>query len=46
MENEKTLKDYNVSEGNFLVVMISKAKPAKKKKEEEKKAEPEPVQPA
>ena len=43
MDNDKTLKDYNVSEGNFLVVMVTKAKP-KKKKEEEKKDEPMPAQ--
>lgn len=39
MENEKTLKDYNIQEGKFLVVMLQKPKPKPKPKEE-------PVQPA
>ena len=40
MENEKTLADYKVKEGSFLVVMVTKPKKPKKPKEEPKPAEP------
>lgn len=28
-ENEKTLSEYNIKEGNFIVIMIAKAKVTK-----------------
>lgn len=39
MENEKTLADYKVKEGSFLVVMVTKPKKPKKPKEEPKPTE-------
>jgi UV excision repair protein RAD23 len=38
-DDAKTLKDYSIKEGDFLVVMISKAKPPAKNKPEDQKQE-------
>lgn len=35
-DDNKSLKDYSIKEGDFLVVMVSKAKPAPKKQEDVK----------
>lgn len=29
-DNDKTLKDYNIKEGDFLVIMVQKPKPVAK----------------
>jgi len=36
---DKTLKDYKIQEGGFIVVMVQKAKPAPANKPEDKKEE-------
>lgn len=38
-DSEKTLKDYKITEGGFIVVMVQKAKPAPANKSEDKKEE-------
>lgn len=45
MEDEKTLKDYNIVEGKFLVVMLQKPKPKPKPKEEPAQAPAQPAAP-
>lgn len=39
-DDSKSLKDYAIKEGDFLVVMIAKAKPAAKPKEDAPMSEP------
>lgn len=39
-DDNKQLKDYSIKEGDFLVVMVSKPKPAAKPKEDAKMEEP------
>ena len=47
MDNDKTLAEYNIKEGAFLVVMVTKPKKPKKPKEDTKAPEPAPAaQPA
>jgi len=38
-DTEKTLKDYKIQEGGFIVVMVQKAKPKPANKPEDKKEE-------
>jgi len=38
-DDNKSLKDYSIKEGDFLVVMVSKAKPVAKPKTEDQKQE-------
>lgn len=39
-DQTKTLKDYALKEGDFVVVMVSKAKPVAKTQPEDQKTEP------
>ena len=45
LDDSKTLKDYNITENEVLVMMNMKAKPINVPKEEEKKAEQQPIDP-
>ncbi len=43
MEDGKALSEYNIKDGGFLVVMVTKPKKPKKAKEETKAPEPAPA---